>query len=421
MDWYNGFGIKPDLDQWISLDTLLQVIGEGNANVIVAICNPPRNSKTVVLRLAKESGINLKPLPFSVADQQAYQICATLSLFGQPFLPEMSLVSTTPALLSKIAASIMSQRNSIRTYKNIDILQKSVMIMENTMIGSNDGRSRSFAIEIKPKWGFRPPEANGQLCRFCMHQIIKSKQDGSNISKYCPLLLFSRNKDSIKTAIQSLLQTPQNNLKLFDNGMSVEFDEYYSTLKKCFGSSDAFIELIAQTLFDSSLLESLKDYQSAFHASPATVQDIIRQLSDDDKCTIDALLIEHCNEILKPTRNIPSCSITSIPFIFPSPIGETPNSKLNQLTTNQMRLIFRFLISMTLKDASIVLVFEANNSDGTMEFDRMRLIDLDPKSIHSISKWLKLQKEIDEVSNHIKEGRSCFGASRIDDTQRISN
>ncbi|OAJ44444.1 hypothetical protein BDEG_27669 [Batrachochytrium dendrobatidis JEL423] len=149
MDWYNGFGIKPDLDQWISLDTLLQVIGEGNANVIVAICNPPRNSKTVVLRLAKESGINLKPLPFSVADQQAYQICATLSLFGQPFLPEMSLVSTTPALLSKIAASIISQRNSIRTYKNIDILQKSVMIMENTMIGSNDGRSRSFAIEIK--------------------------------------------------------------------------------------------------------------------------------------------------------------------------------------------------------------------------------------------------------------------------------
>src|SRR3989338_3726070 len=61
-------------------------------------------------------------------------------------------------------------------------------------------RAAPVLFEIKPKWGFLPPNAFKLLpansvklhaCRFCLHQHYRSTLDASFVrSQYCPLALF---------------------------------------------------------------------------------------------------------------------------------------------------------------------------------------------------------------------------------------
>ncbi|XP_066553953.1 inositol-pentakisphosphate 2-kinase isoform X1 [Amia ocellicauda] len=82
-----------------------------------------------------------------------------------------------------------------------------------------------LCIEIKPKCGFLPfsrhvtKEVKRKVCRFCMHQHLKlANGKWKRMSKYCPLDLFSGNKQRMYLAIKHLLEEAQNNLKIFKNG-----------------------------------------------------------------------------------------------------------------------------------------------------------------------------------------------------------
>uniref|UniRef100_A0A4W3HU47 Inositol-pentakisphosphate 2-kinase n=1 Tax=Callorhinchus milii TaxID=7868 RepID=A0A4W3HU47_CALMI len=86
-------------------------------------------------------------------------------------------------------------------------------------------RRPPLCIEIKPKCGFIPfsshvtKEIKQRVCRYCMHQHLKvANGKWKRISKYCPLDLFSGNKQRMYFALKSLLQEAQNNLKIFKNG-----------------------------------------------------------------------------------------------------------------------------------------------------------------------------------------------------------
>lgn len=81
-----------------------------------------------------------------------------------------------------------------------------------------------ICFEIKPKWGIVPrPECvrpehlcKASVCRFCMHQATKlAKGQETSRSQYCPLQLYSCRPESMYTAIEALLATPQNNLRAF--------------------------------------------------------------------------------------------------------------------------------------------------------------------------------------------------------------
>ncbi|XP_012945660.1 uncharacterized protein LOC101848860, partial [Aplysia californica] len=105
-----------------------------------------------------------------------------------------------------------------------DFLRSPSMPSQNDQ-GVNDSQF-TISIEIKPKKGFilRHPhgESSGgmeQVCRFCMHQILKRKSgQWPQTSSYCPLDLFSGNRQRMKHALFSLIKTPQNNLKICRNG-----------------------------------------------------------------------------------------------------------------------------------------------------------------------------------------------------------
>ncbi|KAL0325762.1 UNVERIFIED_CONTAM: Inositol-pentakisphosphate 2-kinase [Sesamum radiatum] len=141
------------------------------------------------------------------------------------------------------------------------------------------------SVEIKPKCGFLPvsefiAEENAikkKITRFKMHQLLKLHQGKiRKISKYDPLDMFSGSKDRVQKAIKSLFLTPQNNFfgSLAFGGMDGSADSASYTLDQAFldglkhiiVAKDGmhikyFLELVAETIFKSGLLDRLLEVQ----------------------------------------------------------------------------------------------------------------------------------------------------------------
>ncbi|XP_043209747.1 inositol-pentakisphosphate 2-kinase-like [Amphibalanus amphitrite] len=76
-----------------------------------------------------------------------------------------------------------------------------------------------FSVEIKAKQGFLCADDDLGVCSFCMKQYLKLKRGTvQQVSGYCPLDLFSGEFDRFDRALRSLLDSPQNNLRVFLDG-----------------------------------------------------------------------------------------------------------------------------------------------------------------------------------------------------------
>ncbi|KAG7226837.1 hypothetical protein INR49_014186 [Caranx melampygus] len=80
----------------------------------------------------------------------------------------------------------------------------------------------------KPKCGFLPSskhvskDIKTKVCRFCMHQHYKvANGKWKRRSLYCPLDLFSGNRQRMHFAIRHLIEEPQNNFKIFKGGQCI--------------------------------------------------------------------------------------------------------------------------------------------------------------------------------------------------------
>lgn len=124
-------------------------------------------------------------------------------------------------------------------------------ISTNTCISSSSPDAfPTISVEIKPKKGFIPLSALNNdsstmktgVCKFCMHQRLKAKEGRwTTTSHYCPLDLFSGSRARMRHALHGLCVTPQNNLKICQNGIEVysEFmkNEIGNILQQFFGDS----------------------------------------------------------------------------------------------------------------------------------------------------------------------------------------
>ncbi|XP_021071688.1 inositol-pentakisphosphate 2-kinase [Mus pahari] len=200
--------------------------GEGNKSLVVA-----HAQRCVVLRFLKFPPNKKK------TSEEILQHLQNIVDFGKNVMKDFlgenyvhcgEVVHLPLEFVKQLCLKIQCERPESRCDKDLDTLSGYAMCLPNLT------RLQTFhfaehrpilCVEIKPKCGFIPfsndvtHEMKHKVCRYCMHQHLKvATGKWKKISKYCPLDLYSGNKQRMHFALKSLLQETQNNLRIFKNG-----------------------------------------------------------------------------------------------------------------------------------------------------------------------------------------------------------
>lgn len=293
----------------------------------------------------------------------------------------------------------------------------------------------TISFEIKPKQGWHSLKASCSvdLCHRCLKQHAKlHKGEITSISKYCPLDLFSCDPIRMKRAIFDLFEFPCNRFKVFRNGdliytenigtaRTVETElNHFLGLESHDGSSDP-VDFMAALLCTALLspLEETKDIEVMESYVNLDVSCAHRGQSCDTKsnplppnCILQRLLaLQRQTEIGDNEAQV-ICdrllnNIEDIEGLHQLVMWH-PNNKLeHELSPSEIEDVLqlqRFLLSVTAKDVSLLLTFREIEDLSQETFDHpvlhfrsleksfrlmLSVIDMDPKSVHRISSWVK--------------------------------
>ena len=232
-------------------------VSEGGATMVFSYVGSQNvNFSGMVLRLRKAPLSDLQGVGPSLSEDEAYaaelddpsiafQMRVTSRLIPSEHLPRLLACRVSYDLLSSLSRSSASLRPAERSLKDTIDTRKRRAVLATDLVGfekaKDDSTPHSFAVEIKPKWGFLPnpeylsPELRDvktKYSRFLMHSYYRSlsKTDDTpdaELSRYDPLDLFSGNEERIKLAVESLWDAwissagSANNLKIFVGGKTV--------------------------------------------------------------------------------------------------------------------------------------------------------------------------------------------------------
>ncbi|KAF9364006.1 Inositol-pentakisphosphate 2-kinase [Mortierella sp. NVP85] len=392
-------------------------------------------------------------------------------LLGHEYVEQLVLISLPTEFLKALSEAIESWRPSHRLHKGIDCSRSiGFLALDHTRFVKPSGSQPSIALEIKPKWGFisrsafipRNRDIKKRKCRFCMHQYYKlvSEQEAS-LSEYCPIDLFSYEEALVQDALEALVKTPQNNLRLFLDGVQQSISK--ETMMQCLFGPDAakvqlteaitgdeeatlpvsLTDIITQILIQSPLLRKLGRLQLALDSLDVeTVHRFYAQMVDPVTNTLPEPTFE---EFLNTAEafmyrvdmgEMMSHDQETFEAINAASLGIEPDD-LEDLEAIPMGLMLHFirefLLSATLKDCSILITVRrmenaeetpeskinpatlretyrsGDVTDNKIQFQEHRrqikvmgidfiykitCIDLDPKKMASVPKYLNKDREI---------------------------
>ncbi|WOH00724.1 hypothetical protein DCAR_0520098 [Daucus carota subsp. sativus] len=299
--------------------------GEGAANLVLAYTGsfPPFVGKVLRVRKITRNGAEydngfsglskhecllwdeLASAPSREMAEHLYVKNVMSPLLGSNNVDAGVRVLVGKEFLESVESNVLSERPSWRVNDaktNTECVSALLLSDLSLFPGSVFNKEFCITVEIKPKCGFLPVSdliadensVKKSISRFQMHQALKFHQGKiSELSKYDPLDLFSKSIERVNKALTDLYLTPQNNFRVFLNGSLVYgglggvpssnnhlTGETFEELLKCVIQSDdgsrttKFLELIAETVFRSRLLDRLLkaqmldtlDIEGAIHA-----------------------------------------------------------------------------------------------------------------------------------------------------------
>lgn len=184
-------------------------INEGNLHIVLQVLGTD-----YVIRLIKEdeNPVDLRTI------QEAIDF---VNVVMQPLLSisnlRQELIELTSDELRRLGEDLLKLRPEKRKHKSelcCYAIKATNLSILNTEFAEN------YCIEIKPKEGFMASglKQTGK-CYYCLKQFLKVEENLiQKKSHYCPLDLFSGQKHRIKWALSSLVDSPQNNFKIFKDG-----------------------------------------------------------------------------------------------------------------------------------------------------------------------------------------------------------
>ncbi|XP_043485160.1 inositol-pentakisphosphate 2-kinase [Leptopilina heterotoma] len=244
--------------------------GEGNANLVIAV---PSEHSVIRFRKCDSGNYSSDGGLFRVNRERDF-IKIILSPFLQPYLNVPEIFRFRRTELDDFSKMIYSLRPEQRRFKQA-VEEYAAKFPDHAFLPEflncceqNSGRNKStFCVEIKPKQGFvSKADQHFPKCPYCLTQYHKlSKKSISRRSSYCPFDLFSGESNRMRRALKGLLQNPQNNLKIFKDGVVVYnenseasdlkniFKEWFPNTTESSNNQDEYLDLFC-TLVQEALL-----------------------------------------------------------------------------------------------------------------------------------------------------------------------
>lgn len=379
-------------------------INEGNLHIVLQVLGTD-----YVLRVVKEDN---KP----VSLERIQNAIDFVNLVVQPLLSTsdkpLQLLEIPPGELHRLVEDLFELRPDKRRHKSA--LSPYVIKASNLAMLSHESKD-NYCIEVKAKEGFHASSLRSTgKCYYCLKQLLKLKENIiTDKSQYCPLDLFSGQRNRMKMALSSLVDNPQNNFKIFkdgdmifhENSTKADLEAILDAIPAFQKSTNIFYEFIIEVLLNvkgnNVILQTnkeeynfKKESRQCFFSNTLRTDTVLHKLFtlqyltegtnfDYDKVCIDDETIH--------IRDIVNLSCATEPELL-----------LDKLSPVQLALI-----SATARDCSIMITFTPKLEDGFPYIQignhkvsyKMSVTDLEPKGVASLIKRGKMEKKLLEVYN----------------------
>jgi len=195
-------------------------------------------------------------------------------------------------------------------YRDVAFLPKDIYLGKPLNGGFKD--SSTVCIEIKAKQGYVMNDDDSltpgvKKCRFCYFQYLKLKNARiTSVSGYCPIDLFSGKADRMNRAISSLIDNPQNNLKMFLDGKMI-YNEHSRDVNN--------LRRVLSTLFPETLSIEKREILFTNLIRKVLLKDFKNCDNNIDTCLLydDVHSIDHRSCATEPSSKLPeNCILRSI-------------------------------------------------------------------------------------------------------------
>ncbi|CAB4402468.1 unnamed protein product [Rhizophagus irregularis] len=321
--------------------TLWKFKAEGNANITLSYVGENARFSATVLRLRKDNQLDtiIDPQYFTYS----YANFVMKPLIGDKYVGESILLEVQPEFLKALSKSVLKIRSNKRTQKDIDHNQKyAILTPDHTVFPSNI--SPTLSVELK--------------------YLKRGPTD--DVTRYCPLDLFSLEDKRIRKAIEALIDCPGSNLKLFIQGLQIEIGKENWLTSLC-----EFFEIGYPELDDKKQHYVIDMLIVLLIQVIMKEQYLFRRLKILQK-TLDELDIEGINKLLitlRPKLSEPLLEEWKL-IVDEYMKRTTANNSNNENVLEFMstmenkqihQRIYEYLMSATLKDCSIIFSFRKSD------------------------------------------------------------
>jgi inositol-pentakisphosphate 2-kinase len=380
--------------------------GEGNANLVVSI-----PATQAILRFPKSK--------FS-EKCQSEKLDAIVKYINNVFLPELPHYVdpvTTVGLewhqFHTIRTAVSPYRPASRCMK--DIFFPAALVMPDYSLrpplGCGPSQTPILAVEIKPKLGYIPRNsAHPKICNFCLKQYYKVTTGAvSHRSSYCPLDLFSGDRQRMMTAVTALMTAPQNNMRIFNEGQLMH-NENSTSNKKCrefLGSMLGDPDLLPCLLVAALLHEEVKPIPtiSKNQFSPPPLDCSKHQCCTKSSLSSSSVLgsvlrLQKSSQLSDEEAEETLESLLQSGWDI-SILQDLLSDRARSEDSPQIRMLRDYVVAVTAKDISLFLTVsecrDAQSSNMVKVGEKVfcfkwSVVDLDPKNLNRISKYVEQKK-----------------------------
>lgn len=303
--------------------------------------------------------------------------------------------------------SIFEQSISYRPKNRIEALpfksETQASIQTDIMSLSPDG----ITVEIKPKSGIIPNsiyispqnQIKKEHIPFTLMQLFKlTKGKTQTLSAYNPADLYSKQKKRIEQSLRALFRHPQNNLKLYKNGVWIDSTEIQKLEEVNSTLYHQLIEDLSVILIQDPVLDFLKQLQSLDTIDTEGAWTLINpqytkyffELSDADFWKPGLW-----NPVSDPKR--PEDLIVVATEKDQKKAGAHPDLSREQIRS----LLQQYLIAAAAKDCSLLIhIFKNRSQPGKAPDWSLSVVDIGKKSVKKIPRNFEKDYEIVSLWNN---------------------